>query len=96
MSGKNPNNPRVVQPGSKGWVETSITQAQLATIRHDYHLYDSATYGLTPDSVLRMTGLDVTLENIENEVMVVFEVQLKCSLRIPPSPFLTRLFEVWG
>lgn len=31
-----------------------------------------------------------------NEVMVIFEVQLKCGLCLQPARFLTRLCEIWG
>lgn len=89
-----PRNPKEALLGTSSWMDTTITQTQLDAICYEYHIYDGLACGISPESKLRKANLDVTLENITNEVMVVFEVQLKSSLRIPPAHFLTRLCEV--
>lgn len=85
---QNPRNLKALI-GSSSWVDTTVTQAPLEALCHEYQIYDGVAYGTTAEGVLRMACLDVMPENITNKVMVVFEVQLKCGLRIPPFLFLT-------
>lgn len=90
------SNPKKALLDSSVWPDSTITQDQLNVLCREYHVYDGLACGTTPEAVLAMACLDITLENIANEVMVIFEPQLKCGLRIPPPRFLTRLCEIWG
>lgn len=66
----------------------------VATLGQEYHVYFGMTCGLTLEGVLKKATIEVTPENIREEVMVVYETQLKCGFRLPPSKFLLRMCKV--
>lgn len=74
MSHRNPSNLKAIILGSNSRVNTTVIQAQLEALRHEYQIYDAVTYGTTLEVMLKMACLDITPENIENEVMMVLEI----------------------
>lgn len=65
-----------------------MTANCLVVIRADYHVYTHAICGLNLEEVLKTTKMKVWPVNLKEEVMVVYETQLKCGLRLPLSKFL--------
>lgn len=45
----------------------NVTQAQLEALHRKYHLYDGVASETTPEIVLKMAHLDVTVENIAGD-----------------------------
>lgn len=88
MTHRNPKNPDIDRSFADSWPSTNMTADRLAAIRLEYHMYSHTICGLSLEEVLRTGKMDVTLANCKVEVMVVYETQLSCGLRMPSSTFL--------
>lgn len=96
MAPRNPSNPGASPSFLDSWPATNLTAEWLAVIRAYYHIFSHAVCGLSFEEVLMTAQLEVSPMTIKEEVMVVYEAQLKCGLTLPLSTFLLQLCEGWG
>lgn len=85
MAPRNPSNPGVRLNFDKSWPMMHLTAERLAEIQLDYHIFTHVVCGLASKEVLRSANMEVWWVSCKENVMVVYETQLKCGPRIPFS-----------
>lgn len=88
-----PNNPGVGPSFSDLWPATNLTAERLAAIRVNYHVFSHTIYGFSSKDVSLTTQMEALLTSLKEEVIIVYETQLKCGLRLTLSKFLSQLCE---
>lgn len=73
---------------SSFWLVTNLMEERLTAIRSDYHIFSHVVCELSPEEVLRLAQMKVSPTILKKEVMVVYQTQLKCGLRLTFSSFL--------